>query len=242
MSQCMIFCRTNLDCDNLESFLVQYGGGARWKQGKKETGKENPYSCCVLAGMKSVDHRRAALEAFTEGYVRFLICTDVAARGIDVKGLPYIINMTLPDEPENYIHRIGRVGRSDHLGLAISILSPVNCHEKVWYHRCGTRGIGCTNRSLLDAGGCTIWYDETELLRKIENRIHSSIPELDSDFSLPEIMGANLSDYGEEVKKEKIVPNQHVEKLRPTVKLLASMEFDAQNLFLLMSQNKFKIN
>ncbi len=46
-------------------------------------------------------------QAFSEGDVRFLICTDVAARGIDIKGLPYVVNMTLPDESENYIHRIG---------------------------------------------------------------------------------------------------------------------------------------
>jgi superfamily II DNA/RNA helicase len=47
------------------------------------------------------------LQAFQEGDVRFLICTDVAARGLDIKGLPYVVNMTLPDEPESYIHRIG---------------------------------------------------------------------------------------------------------------------------------------
>jgi ATP-dependent RNA helicase DDX1 len=45
------------------------------------------------------------LQAFKEGDVRFLICTDVAARGIDISGLPYVINMTLPDKSEDYIHR-----------------------------------------------------------------------------------------------------------------------------------------
>lgn len=42
--------------------------------------------------------------------MRFLICTDVAARGIDISGLPYVINLTLPDRAEDYIHRVGRVG------------------------------------------------------------------------------------------------------------------------------------
>lgn len=50
------------------------------------------------------------LQAFKDGDVRFLICTDVAARGIDIAGLPYMVNMTLPDKPEDYIHRVGRVG------------------------------------------------------------------------------------------------------------------------------------
>lgn len=74
---------------------------------------------------------QANLAAFKEGDVRFLICTDVAARGVDIKGLPYVVNMTLPDVPENYIHRIGRVGRQDCLGLAVSIVACDGCKEKV---------------------------------------------------------------------------------------------------------------
>ena len=49
-------------------------------------------------------------QAFKDGDIRFLICTDVAARGIDIAGLPFVINMTLPDRSEDYIHRVGRVG------------------------------------------------------------------------------------------------------------------------------------
>ena len=66
-----------------------------------------------------------------DGEARFLICTDVAARGIDIRGLPYVINMTLPasDEKESYVHRIGRVGRADRMGLAIAIVATVR--EKV---------------------------------------------------------------------------------------------------------------
>jgi ATP-dependent RNA helicase DDX1 len=54
-----------------------------------------------------------------------LICTDVAARGLDIKGMPFIINVTLPDEKSNYVHRIGRVGRAERMGLAISLVSQV---------------------------------------------------------------------------------------------------------------------
>ena len=82
MSQCMIFCRTNVDCDNLEAFLNAYSGQPTAKfTGKRESGKENQYSCCVLAGMRSLQERRTALESFKDGDVRLLICTDVAARG-----------------------------------------------------------------------------------------------------------------------------------------------------------------
>jgi ATP-dependent RNA helicase DDX1 len=56
--------------------------------------------------------QRAALQSFKDGDARILIATDVAARGIDIKELPYVINVTLPDEPENYIHRyVGDVHR-----------------------------------------------------------------------------------------------------------------------------------
>ena len=67
-----------------------------------------------------------------DGDVRFLVCTDVAARGLDIAGLPYCINLTLPDKPEDYIHRIGRVGRADTMGLAISLVATEK--EKVWFY------------------------------------------------------------------------------------------------------------
>ena len=60
-------------------------------------------------------------QAFKEGAVRFLICTDVAARGLDISGLPYVVNVTLPDRAEDYIHRVGRVGGSP---LVLATLHP----------------------------------------------------------------------------------------------------------------------
>lgn len=61
---------------------------------------------------------KAAPQAFKDGAVRFLICTDVAARGLDISGLPYVINVTLPDRAEDYIHRVGRVGKYTAIGSA----------------------------------------------------------------------------------------------------------------------------
>lgn len=79
----------------------------------------------------SPPHIQANLQAFKDGHVRFLVCTDVAARGVDVKGLAYVVNMTLPDELENYIHRVGRVGRQGCQGVAVSIVACDNLTEKV---------------------------------------------------------------------------------------------------------------
>lgn len=87
--------------------------------------------------------------------------------GIDIQGLPYVINLTLPDVVENYIHRVGRVGRADCIGLAISVVAAPSIDEKVWYHTCANRGKGCTNRTLKDKGGCTIWYGEPDILRQV---------------------------------------------------------------------------
>jgi ATP-dependent RNA helicase DDX1 len=57
-------------------------------------------SCCAAAGFREMRERQHNLQAFKDGDVRFLICTDVAARGIDIKELPYVVNVTLPDASE----------------------------------------------------------------------------------------------------------------------------------------------
>ncbi|KAK7505216.1 hypothetical protein BaRGS_00003378, partial [Batillaria attramentaria] len=99
MDRALIFCRTKLDCDNLEKYLQERGKGK--------------YSCVCLHSDRNPGERKGNLQKFKDQKVRFMICTDVAARGIDVSGLPFVINVTLPDEKQNYIHRIGRVGRAE---------------------------------------------------------------------------------------------------------------------------------
>lgn len=246
MSQCMIFCRTNVDCDNLESFMVAHGNGRKFDGNRQESGRLSPYSCAVLAGMRSMEQRRASLEAFKEGEVRFLISTDVGARGIDVKGLPYVINMTLPDAAENYIHRIGRVGRAERMGLAISIVAADKIPEKVWWHNCKGRGVGCTKRTLLEEGGCTKWQSESDLLRSIEARLHQPLLELGPAFELPEELASLNIVYGEASKSDAGTAGvaakrtqSHVDELRASVSELNAMEVQAQDVFLTM---KMKFN
>lgn len=74
-----------------------------------------------------------------------------------------VINITLPDEKSNYVHRIGRVGRAERMGLAISLVSSVP--EKVWYHGewCPSRGRNCQNTNLTNQGGCCTWYNESNV-------------------------------------------------------------------------------
>ncbi len=73
---------------------------------------------------KSQLQRTQALEDFKQGKVRVLVATDIAARGLDIEDLPHVINYELPNNPEDYVHRIGRTGRAGATGDAISLASP----------------------------------------------------------------------------------------------------------------------
>ncbi len=77
----------------------------------------------ALHGDKSQDERLKALDAFKKGEVDLLICTDVAARGLDIKDVPAVFNLDIPFNAEDYVHRIGRTGRAGASGLAVSFVS-----------------------------------------------------------------------------------------------------------------------
>jgi ATP-dependent RNA helicase RhlE len=78
-------------------------------------------SANAIHGNKSQGARQRALESFRTGASRVLVATDIAARGIDVKGISLVINFDLPNEPEAYVHRIGRTARAGAEGIAISL-------------------------------------------------------------------------------------------------------------------------
>lgn len=78
----------------------------------------------VCHGEKTQGARNQALEKFTNGSIRVLVATDVAARGLDIADLPYVVNFHLPFLAEDYVHRIGRTGRAGKAGTAISLVSP----------------------------------------------------------------------------------------------------------------------
>jgi superfamily II DNA/RNA helicase len=80
----------------------------------------------ALHGDKSQDERLKALESFKSGEVDLLVCTDVAARGLDIKDVPAVFNFDLPFNAEDYVHRIGRTGRAGASGLAVSFVGGKN--------------------------------------------------------------------------------------------------------------------
>lgn len=102
----LVFGRTKHGCEKLMKGLVADG-----------------YNAASIHGNKSQGQRDRAIKAFRDGQIKILVATDVAARGIDIPGVAYVINYELPDTPDNYVHRIGRTARAGREGEAIAFCS-----------------------------------------------------------------------------------------------------------------------
>ena len=100
----IVFCRTRRDTKEIADKLIQDG-----------------YNADALHGDLSQAQRDVVMQRFRIGNLQMLIATDVAARGLDVKDLTHVINYSLPDDPEIYIHRSGRTGRAGKKGLSLTI-------------------------------------------------------------------------------------------------------------------------
>ncbi|GAB2629317.1 DEAD/DEAH box helicase [Belliella aquatica] len=110
--QVLVFTSSIRTADNLTAKLVKNGMQAM-----------------AFHGDKSQGGRTEALKQFKNGTLRILVATDLAARGIDIKFLPYVINYELPRSPKDYIHRIGRTGRAGSEGKAISLITEEDKHH-----------------------------------------------------------------------------------------------------------------
>ncbi|UOO84682.1 DEAD/DEAH box helicase [Neisseria dumasiana] len=105
MNQVIVFCKTKQSVDQVTRDLLRRQIAAQ-----------------AIHGDKSQQNRLETLNAFKEGSLRVLVATDVAARGLDIAELPFVINYELPTQPEDYVHRIGRTGRAGADGVAISLM------------------------------------------------------------------------------------------------------------------------
>jgi len=100
---------------------------ARTKHGAEKLMKglvADGFNAASIHGNKSQGQRDRAIKAFRDGTITTLVATDVAARGIDIPGVAYVVNYELPDVPENYVHRIGRTARAGRTGEAIAFCAP----------------------------------------------------------------------------------------------------------------------
>ena len=122
MERAIVFARTKRGADRVAQNLEKDGIKAE-----------------AIHGNKAQNARQRALNNFRHGTVKVLVATDIAARGIDVPGISHVVNYDLPDEPENYVHRIGRTARNGADGVAITLCAPdevkkigrASCRERV---------------------------------------------------------------------------------------------------------------
>jgi ATP-dependent RNA helicase DeaD len=102
----LIFCMTKIQTDDVAQWLIEHG-----------------YAAEAMHGDVAQNQREKTLALFKKKILKILVATDVAARGIDVKDLTHVINYSLPQDAETYVHRIGRTGRAGKKGIAISLVS-----------------------------------------------------------------------------------------------------------------------
>ena len=100
----IIFCNRKKDVDILTRSL-----------------KKHDFKSASLHGDIAQHHRTQTMEDFKNGKIQFLVCSDIAARGIDVENLTHVFNFDIPLQPEDYVHRIGRTGRAEKTGYAYSL-------------------------------------------------------------------------------------------------------------------------
>jgi ATP-dependent RNA helicase RhlE len=103
----LVFCRTKIGADRLASRLT--GLGIR---------------TAALHADRTQQQRTSAVEGFRTGTYPVLVATDVAARGLDIEGIAHVVNFEVPDTPETYVHRVGRTGRAEATGSALTLVAP----------------------------------------------------------------------------------------------------------------------
>jgi ATP-dependent RNA helicase RhlE len=108
----LVFSRTKIGAERLAQRLASAG-----------------VRCAALHADRTQEQRRAAVEGFRSGRYNVLVATDIAARGLDIDGIHTVINYELPDAPDTYVHRVGRTGRADEAGHALTLVTPAERHE-----------------------------------------------------------------------------------------------------------------
>jgi ATP-dependent RNA helicase RhlE len=103
----LVFCRTKVGAERLATRLA--GMGIR---------------TAALHADRTQQQRMAAVEGFRSGTYPVLVATDVAARGLDIEGIAHVVNYDVPDTPEAYVHRVGRTGRAESTGSALTLVAP----------------------------------------------------------------------------------------------------------------------
>jgi len=177
----LVFCRTKSDVDSLVAHLMDRG-----------------YDAEAIHGDLSQAQRERTLKKFKKQRVNILIATDVAARGIDVHNLTHVINYSLPQDPESYVHRIGRTGRAGNEGTAITFITSSEYKQLMFIQRIAKTDIKKSKIpkviDIIEAKKKKIYDDLTTILEdEIDTKYHNWAKELLEDNNPTEILAAILN-------------------------------------------------
>jgi len=181
----LIFCRTKMDVDDIAGGLLDRG-----------------YSVDKMHGDISQYQRESTLTNFRKKSISILVATDVAARGIDVDNISHVINYSIPQNPEAYVHRIGRTGRAGNEGTAITFITPAEFRKLGFIQRITKSDI---RRESIPQIHEIIKVKKEQVGLDIENAIESRVPDhflewankLIGDFDPTLIVGAILKNHYE---------------------------------------------
>ena len=130
--RCLVFARTKRGTEKLAKSLIREG-----------------FKAAMIHGNRTQSQRNAALAGFQQGRYRVLVATDVASRGIHVQDIAHVINYDLPDDAENFIHRVGRTGRAGTQGIASTLFAREQRSDLMLIEK----KLGIRIERVLDAGG-----------------------------------------------------------------------------------------
>lgn len=159
----IVFCRTKVDVERVTNNLKSRG-----------------YAVDYLHGDVQQRSRERILKRFKEKKLIALVATDVAARGIDVQNITHVINFSLPQDPESYVHRIGRTGRAGRKGTAITFIAPDEYKRMLFFKRVTKAPI---TKSKVPAGEQIIAAKKQTLHNELETIVATKAYENNADFA-----------------------------------------------------------
>ncbi len=177
----LVFCRTKSDVDSVATHLMDRG-----------------YDAEAIHGDISQVQRERTLDKFKKQRINILVATDVAARGIDVNNLTHVINYSLPQDPESYVHRIGRTGRAGNEGTAITFITPSEYKRLMFIQRFAKTDIKKSKvpkvEDIIKAKKKKIYNDLTAILGdEIDTAYYNWAKSLLADNAPTEIVAAMLN-------------------------------------------------
>ncbi|MGH7885587.1 MAG: DEAD/DEAH box helicase, partial [Thermodesulfobacteriota bacterium] len=177
----LVFCRTKSDVDEVTTHLVDRG-----------------YDVEAIHGDISQAQRERTLDKFKKKKTNILVATDVAARGIDVSNLSHVINYSLPQDPESYVHRIGRTGRAGKEGTAITFITPSEYKKLMFIQRVAKTDIKKSKipnvKDIIKAKQKKIYEDlETVLKDEIDDQYYKWAEKLLEEHKPEKILAALLN-------------------------------------------------